>query len=132
MNSQKKRELIEKQYKQEIPSCIHCKKEIEKEDLQLQSTYWTPNRYMFWHKECHKNSWKDSVKECQLIDKDCNECKNFIPSGEYKQGTRYGYCSKLDTETLAYPGGTYCSFFVHLNCFESRSSSGNDLNLTVP
>lgn len=82
-------------------------------------SYWKAFRYPC-HKLCKKEGARKEAYDCQLIDADCNDCKNF-KRGESKQiqGTSVkwfeGDCSKFNRPTKAF--ANHASSHA---CFEHR------------
>lgn len=103
------------------PNCAWCLEYVEEKDAVVQSGYWTPHSYMMGHKSCRDKKHPIEVWDQQVIDQDCNECKHFAASDEPMQGgSRYGTCTRTKKDTIAYPGGVYCSYPQHEACFEHR------------
>lgn len=71
------------------------------------------------HEACKQKTYTDEAYECQLIDADCNDCKNF-KRGEMKGKDKFsriwnGHCLKFDKPTIAYP-----MMATGRDCFEHR------------
>ncbi len=96
-------------------TCGWCKKDIDKNDFDYFAGYWTPFIWRPVHKEC-KEAYKSSeVLACQIIDADCNYCKNFDRIKSVGVGIFLGTCKKFNTETRGYVDT--CSM---KECFEHR------------
>lgn len=101
--------------------CWHCNEDVLEKDAKVQADYWTPYNYQLWHKHCHEQQHKIDVIERQIIDMDCNECVYFEAKEHTdKFGDRRGICKRTGLPTVAYPGGTFCSYPSHKDCFEHR------------
>lgn len=100
-------------------NCRHCGATVAREEVVLQTFYWTPNHFVLFHKDC-VSEYQKEVYELQMIDKDCNECRSFSSKQPTIMGNRRGNCAKFDREVVAYPGGTFCSYPDHEECFDHR------------
>lgn len=103
--------------------CRHCKEEVLEQDAKVQAAYWTPHHYQMWHNNCHEQHHKIEVIEQQTIDLDCNECVHFeAKEPTDKFGDRRGICKRTGLQTTAYPGGVFCNYPSHDECFEHRKA----------
>ena len=104
--------------------CRHCGGDVTEDEAKVQAAYWTPGCYQIWHKSCHEQYHHIEVIDQQMIDKDCNECKHFKATEPVNRaGNRHGICVITGDATIAYPGGVYCSYPAHEECFEHRKGN---------
>lgn len=112
--------------------CTHCNAlskhpdtnpDVAEDSAIVQRAYWTPSHFQLWHKDCHAKHYHLGVIEQQTIDMDCNECKHFEAKEQTdKAGGRRGICGRTGVATTAYPGGTFCNYPTHEQCFEHRKA----------
>lgn len=109
-------------------TCKPCSGEIAPEDFDIHVGYWTPIWFPI-HAACVKAYRDSEVYECQLIDRNCNDCKYF-KRGQTSEvvadvsrsffpriKTQVGFCEKNKAQVEATP----CCF-QGMGCFEHRKS----------
>lgn len=126
--------------------CRYCGSEVnEKSESSLTHAYWDfgmngiDSCVFICHKSCKVDGMKREAFECQLIDADCNDCRNYkrgkiapktISSYLNNQNGKLvttihqpdvyvgGHCLKFDRPTLAFPNK-----WTGRECFEHRRAS---------
>lgn len=95
--------------------CRYCGKVVKEDDAEITYSYWNAFWFMC-HKQCKDNGYKAEAVECQEIDADCNDCKDF----KRQDGTK-GICLKTGKDVVA--SANFCS---NKPCFEHRKK--DDIN----
>ena len=92
--------------------CRFCKKG-DTDDVYF--SYWRAIKFPC-HTACKAKGVAEEAYECQLIDADCNDCKNFRRGRQTKtKGCWYGWCDKKDIDVVA-----LVNFASSYDCFEHR------------
>ena len=133
-----RKECIDDWLKYEV-DCYYCKKELKEKDCVITAAYWS-GFWMVCHKECKESGEKEQAYECQLIDRDCNDCFYFNRMYNVDKWHWLGSCSNenrkpfrpasnyepyLDNLVLAQP----CTPTLH-ECFLHRKD-GKNRNISI-
>lgn len=96
--------------------CRYCDKPIT-EGVNVFS-YWSAVRFQA-HAACAVEGYRQEAYDCQVLDADCNDCRQFQRGRLVSKGIWSGRCAKTDNEVRAYPN--FCSGHA---CFEHRRAPG--------
>ena len=93
--------------------CRFCRGPFSEDDPPVPVTsYWGAAKDVT-HERCRVAGLKDEAYECQKIDADCNDCRDFRayrkgePGYAVTKHARRGWCQRFDRETVAFP--VFCS-----------------------
>lgn len=109
--------------------CRACDGDIAADDFDIHVGYWTPNLWFPIHKGCAQTYRSAEAYECQLIDRNCNDCRHFKRGQTAKVvadvsrlllpriNEHVGFCEKNQAQVFASPN--HCT---GMPCFEHRKA----------
>lgn len=121
---------IAHKYHNPSTTCRYCKKDVVESDFDIYVGYWEPHLWFICHKDCLSKQKKLESYECQLIDKNCNDCRYMIRDKEKqdywndwtrlnlgkKSDINYGKCQKYNKDISFIPVNS-----MDNECFEHRN-----------
>ena len=89
--------------------CAYSGEALDRENIDVAHSYWTPHTWRPVKKEYKKAHMKDDAYECQKIDCSCNDCM-FLDRAESR-------CKKFNKQVSIQPN---TSMPQNLDCFKHR------------
>lgn len=105
-------------------TCRYCEQPVAPADSVTTVSYWSAIPYVC-HRACKVTGVKQEAFDCQMLDRDCNDCRCFIRGEAVRKFNEagqpqpisafHGMCLKFDRQTMAFPNQS-----TGRECFEHR------------
>lgn len=82
--------------------CRYCKKPVGRSEAKIAHSYWNAVQFIC-HEGCFKEGKSSEAYECQQLDADCNDCRDFKRERNLGNGVFEGTCVKYNKPTKAQP-----------------------------